>query len=606
MAMINVPAGQSLQTALSNAQPGDVLSLEAGATWTGPIELPAKAGTAEIVIQSSRAGELPQGRVSSSHSALMPKIVAPNAEQAIRTRLGAHHYRLDGIEAFPEANVAAMYDLVRFGSGRGEQNTLSAVAHHLKMDRCYVHGQPASSFQRGLSLNSSDTEVTRCYFSEIHGIGMDSQAIASWNTPGRNKIIDNYLEAAAENIMLGGSDPASAEFIPSDYQILRNHVFKPLIWKGKGWVIKNLFEIKNGQRILIDGNRFENNWGGEGQSGIAILFTVRNQEGSAPYSIIDGVTFTNNIVLNAEGSLNFLGSDNEKPSQQAINAVIRNNVFDKINGTFVTINGYYNVTVERNTHLQSGNTLLFYGGRPSQGFVYRDNVTIEKPYGLRDETGIEGQAALDKWAPSAVFAPNVIATPYTAKIAGNEYPTSLTVSTDYRTSYTGKGADIDLLLAAQKGTVTPPVTEPTPTPTPAPTPTPQPAPAPTPAPTPPTPSPDGTKAITITDAQSDVWTLGSLRETLRNGTHMAGGFGSIYKWLGGVVYVLGTNGWWYKWTGTAWASVSQQEPGTVPPTRVIPWPKQQGQQNSLLETQRVERFFLRRTDGNSATFEKVL
>jgi hypothetical protein len=141
----------------------------------------------------------------------------------------------------------------------------------------------------------------------------------------------------------------------------------------------------------------------------------------------------------------------------------------------------------------------------------------------------------------------------------------------------------------------------TPVPAPAPTPTPTPAPAPSP-----TPSPDGTKAVTIIDSTGGIWTLGPEKQTLRNGVHVANGFGTMYKWMGGQVYVLGTNGWWYLFNGSTWQSISQQEPGTAPPTRVVPWPKSQGQQNSLLATQRTERFFLQRTDGNSATFERVL
>lgn len=597
MTEIKVNAGGNLQTAINNAQPGDIVTIEAGASFRGPVELPAKTGDAVIVIQSSRASELPQGRVNSSHSALMPKIVAPNAEQAIRTKPGAHHYKLDGIEVLPEASVAAMYDLVRFGDGRTVQTVLSAVPHHLKIDRCYIHGLPTSSFQRGLSLNSSDTEVTRSCFAEIHGLGMDSQAICSWNTPGRNNIIDNYLEAASENILLGGSDPSSIDFIPSDYQILRNHVFKPLTYKGKGWAVKNGLELKNARNVVIDGNVFENNWT-DGQSGIIILFTVRNQEGSAPYSIITNVKFTNNTVRNAEGAINLLGTDNEKPSQRCSGLLIENNIFDQINGHFLTINGYYDVTINRNTHLQSGNLTTFYS-TPSTGFKYTNNLTIDHDYGIWTEAGI-GVVGLQKFTPDGVWTNNVTANPYdkAAYPTGNQYPATLTLPADFRSPFAGIGCDIDALSAAQKGTVTSPVTEPAPTPTADPTPT------PAPTPTPIT-SPDGTKATTITDGQGGVWSLGAQQQTLRNGTQMAGGFGLVYKWLGGVVYVLGTNSWWYKWTGSAWVSVSQTEPGTGPITRIVVWPKQSGPQNTLLDIQWKEQYRLRRIDGNAATFERV-
>lgn len=468
MTVHNVTAGQSLQSAIDSSLSGDVINVEAGASFVGPFELSAKSGSADITIQSSRVSDLPQSRVDASHSPLMPKIVCPNFEQAIRTKPGAHHYKFDGIEVLPTANSTEIYDLVRFGGSRHDQQTLSAVPHHLKMDRCYIHGLPAITFlQRGLSLNSSDTEVTRSYFSEIHARGMDTQAICSWNTPGRNEIIDCYLEAAGENLMLGGADPFSVEFIPSDYQVLRCQMFKPLTWKGQGWVIKNLLEIKTGQRIQIDGCALENNWGGEGQSGIAILFTTRNQEGTAPYSIIKDVALTNCTLKNSTGALNFLGTDNEQPSAQSSNAIVKNNVFVDVSGHFLTLNGFHNLTLERNTHFQGGNTMTLYG-RSSQGFIYRDNVTIEKEYGVFGDGGTVGTGALEKYTPGYVFAGNVVATPYGTLPAGNEYPTTVQVSQDYRTPYAGKGCDIDALLAAQGGT------SPTPTPTPEPTPVPVP------------------------------------------------------------------------------------------------------------------------------------
>ena len=44
---------------------------------------------------------------------------------------------------------------------------------------------------------------------------------------------------------------------------------------------------------------------------------MRNQEGTAPWSIVENVTFTNNIVQGAEGGMNFLGSDNEESPSTA-------------------------------------------------------------------------------------------------------------------------------------------------------------------------------------------------------------------------------------------------------------------------------------------------
>src|SRR5687767_15014233 len=60
---VSVPAGASLQAAVNAALPGDTLVLQAGASYTGPVELPAKSGTGWITITTSAQASLPAGRV---------------------------------------------------------------------------------------------------------------------------------------------------------------------------------------------------------------------------------------------------------------------------------------------------------------------------------------------------------------------------------------------------------------------------------------------------------------------------------------------------------------------------------------------------------------
>jgi len=413
---INVGPRDSFQAALNAAQYGDVIVLQAGVAYTGSFELPKKNGTGEIVIQSSKASELPENvRVSPAQSALFAKLQTDQVEPVLKTAAGAHHYRFVGIEfSTSNANVK-VYDLVRLGEGRREQKTPDVAPHHLVIDRCYIHGFNTQDVQRGISLNSAETTISNSYISEIHGAGYDTQAIAGWNGPGPFRIINNYLEGAGENILFGGSDPASPEMIPSNIEIRGNYVFKPLSWKvghptytGKHWTVKNSLELKNAKNVVIDGNIFENCWT-DGQTGIPILFTVRNQDGTAPYSIIENVTFTNNIVKGAEGAINLLGSDNEKPSAQSSKLKIENNLFVDIRGPFLTMNGYHEVSIEHNTHFQTGNIMILYG-KPSQIFVYRNNLTIRGPKGygvFGDGTG-EGSVAL-KFTPNAVFQKNILA-----------------------------------------------------------------------------------------------------------------------------------------------------------------------------------------------------
>jgi hypothetical protein len=166
------------------------------------------------------------------------------------------------------------------------------LPHDLILDRLYVHGSPSVTLRRGVTLNSAAAAVIDSYISDCHEDGSDSQAIGGWNGAGPFKIVNNYLEGAGENFMLGGTDPSIQNLVPSDIEFRRNHCFKPLTWRigdpsyaGRPWSVKNLFELKNAQRVLIDGNVFENNWT-MAQNGFAILFTVRNQDGAAPWSVV--------------------------------------------------------------------------------------------------------------------------------------------------------------------------------------------------------------------------------------------------------------------------------------------------------------------------------
>jgi len=470
---INVGPKDSLQAALNAAQYGDTIVLQAGATYIGGFTLPLKSGTGEIVIQSSRASELSiDVRVSPAQSPLFAKLQTTNAEPVMKTAAGAHHFRFIGLEFSTRTASVTVYDLVRLGESRHEQKTLASVPHHLVIDRCYIHGLDTQDVQRGVSLNSGETTISNSYVSEIHGVGYDTQTVAGWNGPGPFHIINNYLEGAGENIMFGGADAASADLIPSNIEIRRNYVFKPLSWKvgdpsyaGKHWTIKNLLELKNARNVVIDGNIFKNNWT-DGQAGVPILFTVRNQECTAPFSTIQNVTFTNNTVTGSSGgAFNLLGKDNEaepaygKCTNRATQGSVRgsgititNNLFYNNGGAFLIMNGFYNVSLDRNTHLQKNNLTTLYGEQ-SLGFRYTNNLTSDNDYGIYGEGAIPGVPALDKMTPGWVFSGNVIANPYDKKSypTGNTYPASLTLPEDFRSPFAGKGANIDALNAVQTG-----------------------------------------------------------------------------------------------------------------------------------------------------------
>jgi PKD repeat protein len=440
-AILNVPAGGNLQTALNSAQPGDTVVLQAGAVYTGNFTLPAKTGSGWIVIRTSNlAGIAQEGeRVSPAHAAAMPKIVSPNAGPALATMAGAHHYRLVGLEVRVAASVSLNHGLVALGDGGPAQNSLDAVPHNIVIDRCYIHGNPTGELSRGVALNSASTAIIDSYISECHGLGYDTQAICGWNGPGPFKIVNNYLEGAGENVMFGGVDPRIPNLVPSDIEFRRNYCSKPLSWNpldpsyaGIHWSVKNIFELKNAQRVLVDGNVFENCWV-DGQTGVAILFTPRNQEGTAPWSAVQDVTFTNNIVRHSAAAVHVLGRDYIFPSQQAVRIDIKNNLFDDIGGSrwgangrlFQIIDGPANIRIDHNTAFHTSNVITADGG-PSSGFVFTNNITPNNDFGVIGSGRSSGSDTISFYFPGCHFMKNVIiAGPSFLYPAGSFFPPSV-------------------------------------------------------------------------------------------------------------------------------------------------------------------------------------
>jgi len=434
--LIRVPAGADLQAAINNAQSGDTLLLEAGATFTGNFVLPAKNNAAMITIRSSAADSALPGastRIDPSYAPLLPKLKSPNRQPALATAPGAHHYTLMGLE-FPSTDQG-YYIIVQLGDGSAAQNTLAMVPHDLVLDRVYVHGDVTYGQKVGITLNTASTTVTNSYVSEIKAAGQDSQAIAGTNGPGPFTITNNYLEAAGENVLFGGADPAIPNLIPSDITFRGNHVTKQAVWRSQTqWNVKNLFELKNAQRVVIDGNVMEYNWLA-GQSGYAIQLTTRNQDGTAPWSIVQQVQFTNNIVRHVASGINILGTDNLHPSGLANHITIRNNLFEDLsganwggNGRFLMVSdGAADVVVDHNTALQDGWCALYGYGAPMPGFVFTNNIVPDYSWAIMGASASPGNPTIAIYFPTGVFVDGIYAGSNPAAYpVGNYYPTSMT------------------------------------------------------------------------------------------------------------------------------------------------------------------------------------
>ena len=480
--IITVNAGGNFQAALNSAALGDTIVLQAGATFVGPFTLPNKtSGSGWIYIRSSAYANLPPpgSRVSPSYAANMPKIVVgANTGPAIATVNNSHHFRFVGIE-FKPVGADFIFSLIEMGNGNTSNTT---VPDNLVFDRCYIHGSSnaTNSGRRGFLLVGTNLAIVDSHISGFYDDGSDSQAIEVYQGNGPFKIVNNYLEAASENINFGGIDPSIPNSVPSDIEIRRNHFFKPLSWIGAGHNVKNLLEFKNAQRVLVQGNVFENNWL-DGQSGFSILITPRNQSGGCPWCITQDITIRLNKLINLGAGFNISGDDDIQPSQRTRRVLIENNIIEVTglrsadNRIFQFLRGAVDITVRHNTGI------LFAGGAfglavnapKSDQFDFRDNLLANGSYGFFGQGTAQGIPTLDAYFTNYTFTNNAIIGPFSGgtccyppntffpintaavgfvNFAGGNY--TLTAGSPFRSAASdGKdiGADIAAVVAAGAG-----------------------------------------------------------------------------------------------------------------------------------------------------------
>jgi len=532
-ATIPVSTGSELQAAIDAAQAGDVIALDPNGTYVGNFVLQNKGVLGDFITIRSAAPDssLPAAgvRMTPSYAALLPKIRSGNNMSAMRTATGANHWKLMFLEF--QANLGGFGEIVALGAGDSTQTMESQAPYALVVDRIYMHGDPVFGQKRCLSVNSKETDVLNSYIAECKAIGQDSQAIGGWNSPGKLRIENNYLEGSTENMLIGGGDPPTPDLVTTGVTVRYNHMAKPLAWMkpimptptgvvaqavpgggslpagtyayrvaarrksnqnamatsassveasvtiaagttggvtiswtpisgaevylvygrtpggqtmywkttdpfitdtgaegtavntgterptyaGTKWDVKNIFELKNAQDVTVEFNVFENLWVA-GQSGYPIVFTPRNQYKSAPWTIVQRVTFQHNIVRHTAGGVNILGLDNNGVSRLTNNIVVKDNLFEDLSSApfgaakpFMVGDGPEAVTIDHNTVITNQATIVSFYGAPAMGFAYTNNMSIHGTYGMNGSGSTPGLPTLTTFTPDGNVCNNVLA-----------------------------------------------------------------------------------------------------------------------------------------------------------------------------------------------------
>lgn len=344
-AVVTFTCGSSLQTTLNSLTAGETLKIPATCSGSqdvlsGNFTLPAIAGadaahwvTIETDQLSNPNFPAEHGRITPcainmavnpfypiypcpSPAFLVPQITCTSG-QCWQYAPGANFYRIIGVEFYGNPSI---------------NNSMTVVDHsgsqsnHVIYDRVIVHGPALNCTLTGASYTCSDKDVAHgiafasstygavvnSYVYDIlcpngsctdaTGIGLGGNASVSEDV---KKLYNNFIAAAGEAYFAGGGGSGTATLTPNDFEIRNNHTYKPVSWllcvggSGSGCggahpEVKNNGELKNANRVLIEGNIYENNWSSwqTDQAGFDSLLTPKNQSSKTNVSATSDSTGT--------------------------------------------------------------------------------------------------------------------------------------------------------------------------------------------------------------------------------------------------------------------------------------------------------------------------
>lgn len=304
-------------------------------------------------------------------------------------------------------------DLVTFSGAR------------VTLDRMRILGDPVAGAKRGIAANGNGgCKIVRCYVDDCFQAspGSDSQAIITWDMAPGLIIEDNFLRSGSEGILTGGAD-APANRIPSDVIIRNNTITAKIEWMGKPIGVKTRLELKAGKRITIRDNIIENCWK-QGQGGYLLSLTVRNQDGTAPWTNIEDVDISNNLFQHGSNAINILATDNVHPSGTMSLINIHNNRFQDLdpifyqNGSTKLIQiagGPVNLTIDHNNFSGKGEatSLYFATGPKCKNLTVKDNnwpISTYGVFGAESKVGVNPTSGLpwawEQYVESGTFSGN--------------------------------------------------------------------------------------------------------------------------------------------------------------------------------------------------------
>jgi parallel beta-helix repeat protein len=360
--IVQVSPQGDVQAALNACQPGGIVQLQAGATYTGVWTFPAKAAPGCTLTSSAT---LPARRITPGDSLLLPIVRSGNTGTPL-VLFSSANWTLDGLAVEPplvgDTAMVAIQD-----------------STNITLDRLLLVVPDGKQLKRAIMGNGNGITLTRSHCAGVWRDGVDSQCFAAWDGAGPYTITDNFLEAASENVMFGGADQKTADRIPADIRIEGNLFTKPLAWKGLHRNVKTILELKAAKRVTVRNNVFERSWV-DGQGGVGILINPMNDLGLSDWTVVEDVLIETNTIRDVVDCFGIVGRDTNHGSGQTTRITITGNTCQGVSNRFMNIADDVGVlSVAKNVSDNPSYAALLWGaGYAVRDLVWRDN-TLTNP-----------------------------------------------------------------------------------------------------------------------------------------------------------------------------------------------------------------------------------
>ena len=220
--------------------------------------------------------------------------------------ISPHHFAIIGAEIKPQAGLASPNAPVKIG--QQTETAPSQFPSHIHIAYSYLHGDwtdapvsggiatgpptGANSLPNGISFSAcNDCSISYSYLDRLLRPGAEGHAIylGYWN---QIKVVHNWAEGQSIGLFSGGfASTVTTTGFGNDVEDRGNRYTYPYSWllanqagfcvnglacSGNGYERKNSHEFKNGNRILEDGNIYENVDNTGGQNGINESWKANN------------------------------------------------------------------------------------------------------------------------------------------------------------------------------------------------------------------------------------------------------------------------------------------------------------------------------------------